>query len=95
MVSLDIIEREISELEARETSYAVCERLCWLYTVRDHMVAKMQEEAVGALGGSEFLKAVSGVPLQSLLKVMDEHMEALKTVYPREYEAVMRRIGNL
>lgn len=93
MVSLDIIEREISELEARETSYAVCERLCWLYTVRDHMVGK--EEAVRGVGGSEFLDAAQNVPIRSLLMVMDEHMEALRTVYPREYEAVMRKIGAL
>lgn len=37
MVSIEIIEEEILDLEKRDTSYAVCERLAWLYTVRDHL----------------------------------------------------------
>ena len=30
MVSIDTIEEEILDLEKRDTSYAVCERLAWL-----------------------------------------------------------------
>lgn len=37
MVSIEIIEEEILNLEKRDTSYAVCERLAWLYIVRDHL----------------------------------------------------------
>lgn len=37
MVSIETIEEEILDLEKRDTSYAVCERLAWLYTVRDHL----------------------------------------------------------
>lgn len=37
LISLETIEREIDELEARETSYRVCERLSWLYVCRDHL----------------------------------------------------------
>lgn len=37
MVSIEIIEEEILDLEKRDTSYTVCERLAWLYTVRDHL----------------------------------------------------------
>lgn len=37
MVSIETIEEEILNLEKRDTSYAVCERLAWLYTVRDHL----------------------------------------------------------
>lgn len=37
MVSVEDIDREILELERRDTSYAVVERLCWLYVVRDHL----------------------------------------------------------
>ena len=31
MVSIETIEEEILNLEKRDTSYAVCERLAWLY----------------------------------------------------------------
>ena len=40
MVSIEIIEEETLDLEKRDTSYAVCERLAWLYTVRDHLKKK-------------------------------------------------------
>ena len=42
MVSIEIIEEEILDLEKRDTSYAVCERLAWLYIVRDHLKSLLQ-----------------------------------------------------
>ena len=45
MVSIEIIEEEILDLEKRDTSYAVCERLAWLYTVRDHLKKKKKKKA--------------------------------------------------
>lgn len=97
MVSLDVIEREISELEARETSYAVCERLSWLYTVRDHLAGKVEAkvERVPWAGESEFLQLAEGVDVAALLSIMDQHMEALKVVFPKEYEAVMAKVRSL
>lgn len=46
MVSIEIIEEEILDLEKRDTSYAVCERLAWLYTVRDHLKKPTVDDAV-------------------------------------------------
>lgn len=97
MISLDIIEREINELEARgETTYAQCERLCWLYTVRDHLRPVKEETAqTNSLTGSEFLEAASGVSYPALMKILNEHMDALKVVQPKEYESVMAKILQL
>ena len=87
MISLDIIEREIVELEARgETTYAQCERLCLLYTVRHHPRPTT---------GSEFLEIASGVDYHALMAILDEHMEALRIVQPKEYESVMAKIKQL
>lgn len=44
---------------------------------------------------SEFLAACDGAPVEDVLEVMDEHMEAIRVLYPREYEAIMERIGEL
>ena len=41
---------------------------------------------------SEFLAACVGVDVPSLMSVLDEHMSALRAVYPAEYRAVMSRI---
>ena len=97
MISLDIIEREIVELEARgETTYAQCERLCWLYTVRDHLRPTKEENSyTKSLTGSEFLEIASGVDYHALMAILDEHMEALRIVQPKEYESVMAKIKQL
>ena len=92
MLDLSIIEDEISALEAEDTTYDTCERLACLYTVRDHQLAKRSSDS-GA--SSEFLMAAVGVPTPDLMKVMNEHMEALRVVYPTEYEAVVERIKSL
>ena len=95
MIDLETIEREINELEARgDTTYSICERLSWLYVVRDHirptLEAKTQE-----LHGSEFLEAASGVSYPMFMRVMNEHMEALRLVQPKEYESVMQKVRAL
>lgn len=100
MVSLEIIEREIDELLSNDTTYGVCERLCWLYTVRNNLKAPSTHEGAkqavtGHMVGSEFLEAASGVPYESLMGILDEHMTALRVVQPKEYNAVMDRIRAL
>ena len=97
MLSLETVEQEILELEKRDTTYAVCERLAWLYVVRDHMTGEPAREAsvTSAMSGSEFLEAASGVDHESLMRVLDEHMDCARTVCPKEYEAVMSKIRSL
>lgn len=96
MISLETIEREIDELEARETSYRVCERLSWLYVCRDHLRPQVANSTTTQqLHGSEFLELASGVSYPGLMRVLNEHMEAIRAVYPKEYESVMARIRAL
>lgn len=97
MISLDKIECDIRELEARgDTTYAQCERLAWLYVCRDHLrPALPEEERTGHFEGSEFLAACSGVNFPALMKVLDEHMTATRIVHEREYERVMEQIKAL
>ena len=97
MINLDIIEREILELELRkDTTYAVCERLAWLYIVRDHLVG--DGDAVRprqSVGGTEFLDLCTKVPYAALMGVLDEHMSALSVVQPKEYESIMAKLRAL
>lgn len=97
MIDLETIEREINELEARgDTTYAICERLSWLYVCRDHLrPVKEETRATQQLTGSDFLEACSNVPYPMLMKILDEHMSAMRIVYEKEYENVMARIRAL
>ena len=91
MIDLETIEREINELEARgDTTYSMCERLAWLYVVRDHLTPK--SAPISGISGSEFLDAVNGVDYHELMQLLDEHMEALRIVYKSEYENVLSKI---
>lgn len=97
MIDLETIEREIQEIEARgDTTYSVCERLSWLYVVRDHLRPVREDlRTTQDLRGSDFLEASSGVSYPALMRVLDEHMGAMMVVQPREYDAVMARIRAL
>ena len=95
MISLEMIEREISELEARETSYKQCERLSVLYTVRDHLLPRKKDELTTYLSGSEFLELASGVSYPALMQVMNEHMQTLSILQPRVYQSILDKIRDL
>ena len=95
MLSIEDVERTILELEKRDTTYATCERLAWLYIVHDHLTQRIVQEKARAeeMEGSPFLAACSGAEISEILRVMDEHMEAVRVIYPKEYEAVIRKIS--
>ena len=100
MIDLETIEREISELEARQPSYKLCERLSWLYIVRDHLYEKIYPPEGKAalksdLSGSEFLNAANGKPYEDVMQVINEHMETIKMLYPKTYDGVVQRLREL
>lgn len=98
MVNLEIVEREINDIEAsRDTTYRTCERLAWLYIVRDHLrpMAIPSDHRTQTISGSEFLEAASNVSYPALMGILDEHMSALAVVNPNQYQALMQRIRSL
>lgn len=99
MIDLETIEREIDKLEHREASYRLCERLSWLYSVRDNLMAKTYPQDVGltvsTIGGSDFLDAANGKPYEDVLKVVNEHLETIKMLYPKTYSALVDKIREL
>ena len=96
MIDLETIEREISEVESvRDTTYRTCERLAWLYIVRDHLRPTKADQNTQFMAGSDFLSACSGVSFPKLMSILDAHMSALAVVQPKEYESVMDKIRAL
>ena len=96
MIDLEIVEREINDIEvSKDTTYRTCERLAWLYVVRDHLRPTQADPRTQVMEGSEFLEACSGVSYPALMEVLDEHMQTLAVVQPRVYDALMRKIRAL
>lgn len=93
MIDASIIDDEIDALEQEQTTYETCEKLACLYTVRRELKERKAEEK--ALKSSDFLAASVGAPIADLMKVLDEHMEAIRALYPAEYDAVVSKIRSL
>lgn len=99
MISLETIEREINEIETRcDTTFRTCERLAWLYVCRDHLRARQDsngDSVTPYMQGSEFLELASNVSYPALMRVMDEHLETIRLLYPKTYDSVLERIREL
>ncbi len=93
MVDVNIISDEIEYLKSQETSYEVCERLAWLYIVQDHLAAEKSTQAQNVV--SDFMQAAMQADTCALMRIIDEHMDAIKVVFPAEYESVMAKIRAL
>lgn len=93
MIDQDVIDDEIAALEEEgETTYEVCEKLACLYTVRNEIRTRKVKEDPSS---SEFLAASVGVPIPDLMRILDEHMDAIKALYPTEYDQLVGKIKAL
>lgn len=97
-MNLAEINREIYALETGPTTCSACEKLASLYVVRDHLDLQPMQERVEDKSkafhyeGGEFVEACNGVPMDVIMRVMEEHMEAVKALYPKEYDAVIKKL---
>lgn len=94
MINTDELDKEILMLEKKDTTYANCERLAWLYIVRDHITGQhvAQPTPLDISGESELLQAVSGRDSVKVWAIIDDLMDTLHTVNPRVYSHVMEKI---
>lgn len=93
-MTLEEINKEISQLEPAEINVRNVQVLSSLYTIRENFsksfvptVYKMPE-----LKGSELNEAVSDIQIYDLLEILNEHMEVVKALIPKEYQAVIDKI---
>lgn len=95
----------IRECEAEPITAQKVSKLADLYIIYDHlfgepMVAgysyesKTANHIIETSGGTEFLEFVNGKETEKVMSVMDELMEAVKTLHPRMYDGVLRKIEN-
>lgn len=109
-MDIDEINEHIRKLKCEETSWQSVNKLAALCTVRDELeeahAPETQPQALppttyaaaystATEPQSDFVAAASSVPFGGLMRVLDEHMKAIKLVYPKEYELVMRKIASL
>ena len=95
MISLEEVEKTILDLEARDTTYAVCERLAWLYIVRDHLAPAPSARYITTSQSSEFLTLAQEKDCSEVWDIIDEHMECVKLVFPKQYDMIIGKINAL
>ena len=84
---------------------STCQLMASCYTILDHLFPESSRSADIApvqlysmapepveTGGSEFVQAARAAGMARLLEVMDEHMDCIRALYPKEYEAIIRRL---
>lgn len=93
MISIEEIDKTILDLEQHDTTFATCEKLAWLYIVKDHLtcVQKTGTKTVPQQVGSDFLETCAGVEVGALLNILDEHMKLISVLYPREYSVIIKK----
>ena len=89
------INNEIKDLESADTNWGNVQRLALLYTVRDHLPAITSTQSAEVEVVDEFTLACCGVNINSLINVLDEHMQVIHAVYPKEYSALIKKIQSL
>ena len=89
------INNEIKDLESADTNWGNVQRLALLYTVRDHLPAVTSTQSAEVEVVDEFTLACCGVNINSLINVLDEHMQVIHAVYPIEYSALIKKIQSL
>lgn len=99
MIDLHEIDAAIDEIRREGKSIQAVERLAILYTARDYMQReteqnerRMQPVTSPDEEVSEFRAACMGISFERIIDVLDEHMEAIKLIYPKEHDAIIRKI---
>lgn len=91
----------------RKPTASACQLMAACYTILDHLLPESSRPANPApvqmysmspepvdTGGSEFVRAARKAGMPRLLDVLDEHMDCVRALYPREYTAIIQRLQN-
>ena len=91
----------IKECQQKELTYNTCEKLATFYTLLNYLYSDKQKgysysyvekDVFPAADGSEFREAIAGKNIEKVVDVLDEHMEVIKILYPKEYRSVINKI---
>ena len=91
----------IDELEMSPATYQNAEKLATFYVLYEHLYLKKEpvsrvesvnEVIIGDYGDSEFLQTVMGMKSENVWMIVDELMDAVKTLQPRLSQATIAKL---
>lgn len=111
MITEKDLRAAIAECQgARNPNATTCIKLAAYYTILNALYPEKKEEPIDVgystmpsydeyvpqiRAGSEFMDVCSQKPITDVLEVLDEHMEAIKLLYPKEYDSIIEKIKEL
>ena len=96
----------IKECEAEPITASKVGKLADFYVIYDHLFGspyvgghseanKVEKQLIETNGDTEFLRAINGKEAKKVLPIIDELMEAVKTLHPRMYDRVLEKISDI
>jgi hypothetical protein len=111
MITEKDLRAAIAECEGmRNPNANTCIKLAAFYTILNNLYPEQKEEPADVgystmpsydeyvpqiATGSEFMDACSQKEIMAVLEVLDEHMEAIKLLYPKEYDSIIEKIRDI
>lgn len=101
----DLLETIEECKTVKRPTASTCQLMASCYTILDHLFPASSSFADAEpvqmyslapdserTGGSEFVLAARAAGMPRLLEVLDEHINCIKVLYPKEYAAILRRL---
>ena len=111
MITEKDLRAAIAECQgARNPNASTCIKLAAYYTILNTLYPEQKQEPVDVgystmpsydeyvpyiKTDSKFVNACIDKDISSVLEVLDEHMEAIKLLYPKEYDSIIEKIRNI
>ena len=92
----DLLEA-IKECQNKELTYNTCEKLATFYILLNYLYPSKEEgysydnviNTLPQYKGSEFREAIAGKDIDKVVDVLDEHMDMIKVLFPKEYKKII------
>lgn len=111
MIRVDDLKEAIAECQGeRHPNANTCIKLAAYYTIMRELTGEKPAEQAAYVydpgppeivdevmidSDTDFARAANGIPSRDLWPVMDELMSAVRALYPKLYDATMRRVQEL
>lgn len=91
MIDLNAVNEEIKRLEEDDLTYRIAEKLAVLYIIRREGDTGTATRSVDD-NPTEFEMIANIISKSKLIEALNEHVEAVRIMYPKEYELIMEKI---
>lgn len=111
MITEKDLRAAIAECQgARNPNANTCIKLAAYYTILNTLYPELKQDPVEVgysmapsyddfvpytQTESEFISVCMGKDILSVLEVLNEHMEAIKLLYPKEYDSIIEKIKDI